>query len=61
MVLGMSVSNFGPQVEYKGEGLEIVVDSDLDPDEKLSNILNSFVVQFYENKNVPKNAPASKL
>ena len=26
-----------------------------DPDEKLSNILNSFVVQFYENKNVPKN------
>ncbi len=24
-----------------------------DPDEKLSNILNSFVSQFYENKNVP--------
>ena len=42
MVLGMSVSNFGPQVEYKGEGLEIVVDSDLDPDEKLSRITEKF-------------------
>ena len=42
MVLGMSVSNFGPQVEYKGEGLEIVVDSDLDPDEKFSRITEKF-------------------
>ena len=42
MVLGMSVSNFGPQVEYKGEGLEIVVDSDLDPDEKLSRVTEKF-------------------
>ena len=42
MVLGMSVSNFGPQVEYKGEGLEIVVDPDLDPDEKLSRITEKF-------------------
>ncbi len=25
-----------------------------DPDEKLSDILNSFVIQFYENKSVPK-------
>ena len=24
-----------------------------DPDEKLSNILNSFIIQFYENKSVP--------
>ena len=38
----ISVSNFGPQVEYKGEGLEIVVDSDLDPDEKLSRITEKF-------------------
>ena len=42
MVLGMSVSNFGPQVEYSGEGLEIEVDLDLDPDEKLSRITNEF-------------------
>ena len=42
MILGMSVSNFGPQVEYKGEGLEIVVDPDLDPDEKLSRITEKF-------------------
>jgi len=42
MVLGMSVSNFGPQVEYKGEGLEIVVDPELDPDEKLSRITERF-------------------
>jgi len=26
-----------------------------DPDESLKNIINSFVAQFYENKNVPKN------
>ena len=26
-----------------------------DPDENLNNIINSFVAQFYENKNVPKN------
>ena len=25
-----------------------------DPDEKLNNIINSFIVQFYENKSVPK-------
>ena len=42
MVLGMSVSNFGPQVQYKGEGLEIEVDEDLDPDERLSRVTNEF-------------------
>ncbi len=42
MTLGMSVSNFGPQVEYKGEGLEIEVDPNLDPDEKLSRITERF-------------------
>ena len=42
MVLGMSVSNFGPEVQYYGEGLEISVDSDLDPDSKLSRITDKF-------------------
>jgi len=42
MVLGMSVSNFGPEVQYHGEGLEISVDSDLDPDSKLSRITDKF-------------------
>jgi len=42
MVLGMSVSNFGPQVQYSGEGLEIEVDDELDPDAKLSRVTNKF-------------------
>jgi len=42
MVLGMSVSNFGPEVQYYGEGLEITVDPTLDPDSKLSRVTEQF-------------------
>ena len=42
MVLGMSVSNFGPEVQYHGEGLEISVDPDIDPDSKLSRTTDKF-------------------
>ena len=44
MVLGMSVSNFGPEVQYHGEGLEISVDSDLDPDSKLNALCKSLLL-----------------
>jgi len=42
VILGMSVSNFGPEVQYHGEGLEISVDPELDPDSKLSRISEKF-------------------
>jgi hypothetical protein len=42
MILGMSVSNFGPEVKFSGEGLEIEVDESLDPDEKLQRVSEEF-------------------
>ena len=42
VILGMSVSNFGPEVQYHGEGLEISVDPEIDPDSKLSRITEEF-------------------
>ena len=42
MILGMSVSNFGPEVQFDGEGLEVVVSDDLDPDETLKRVTGEF-------------------
>ena len=42
MILGMSVSNFGPEVQFDGEGLEVVVSDDLDPDGKLKRVTGEF-------------------
>lgn len=42
--LGMSVSNFGPEVQFHGEGLETVVPDTTARDGKLSRITNSFSV-----------------
>ena len=42
MVLGMSVSNFGPEVRFHGEGLEIQVNEDVDVDESVSRITKKF-------------------
>ena len=42
MILGMSVSNFGPEVKFSGEGLEIEVDESLDPDETLQRVSRDF-------------------
>tara|TARA_B100000315_G_C14572279_1_gene586203 strand:- start:698 stop:1684 length:987 start_codon:yes stop_codon:yes gene_type:complete len=44
LILGMSVSNFGPDVIFHGEGLEIVVDDDIATDEKVSKITRKFSV-----------------
>ena len=44
MILGMSVSNFGPDVQFHGEGLEIVVSDTTSRDGKLSKITKKFSV-----------------
>ena len=44
MILGMSVSNFGPDVQYHGEGLEIPVDCDLNPNCQLAVPTEKFPV-----------------
>ena len=43
-ILGMSVSNFGPDVQFHGEGLEIVVADTTARDSKLSKITKKFSV-----------------
>ena len=44
VILGMSVSNFGPEVQFHGEGLEIVVADTTARDGKLSKITKKFSV-----------------
>ena len=44
IVLGMSVSNFGPEVQFHGEGLEVVVADTTARDGKLSKITQKFSV-----------------
>ncbi len=41
-VLGMSVTNFGPEVEYHGKGLNQDVNDDLDASGKLRKVTSSF-------------------
>ena len=41
-VLGMSITNFGPEVQYTGEGLNVQVDEDLDVDGSLQRITDKF-------------------
>ncbi|MBT3300509.1 MAG: PorV/PorQ family protein [Candidatus Marinimicrobia bacterium] len=41
-ILGMSISNFGPEVQYGGEGLHQVVPDTIDIDERLSKITEKF-------------------
>jgi len=44
IILGMSVSNFGPDVQFQGEGVQIAVDKQYAVDEKLSKITEKFSV-----------------
>ena len=44
LILGMSVSNFGPDVQFHGEGLEIVVADTTARDGKLSKITKKFSI-----------------
>ena len=44
LILGMSVSNFGPDVQFHGEGLEVVVSDTTARDGKLSKITKKFPV-----------------
>ncbi len=41
-LLGMSITNFGPEVQYGGEGLHQVVPDTIDVDERLSKITEKF-------------------
>ena len=41
-ILGMSVSNFGPEVQYQGEGLQVEVPDTLNVDEILSKVTDKF-------------------
>tara|TARA_Y100000588_G_C14161408_1_gene884994 strand:- start:16 stop:1041 length:1026 start_codon:yes stop_codon:yes gene_type:complete len=42
MILGMSVSNFGPEVQFNGEGLQITVPEEQDVNERLERITKKF-------------------
>ena len=42
IILGMSVSNFGPEVQFHGEGLQIDIDTAIDPDGTVSRVTNKF-------------------
>lgn len=44
LILGMSVSNFGPDVQFHGEGLEVIVSDTTARDGKLSKITKKFPV-----------------
>jgi len=43
-ILGMSVSNFGPEVQFEGDALDVTVDDDLSVAGKLSKITSKFSV-----------------
>jgi hypothetical protein len=55
IVLGMSVSNFGPDVQFHGEGLEIVVADTTARDSKLSKITKKFSVPLTFRLGIQKN------
>ena len=42
VVLGMSITNFGPEVQYNGESLNIAVPDTIDVDERVSKITTTF-------------------
>jgi len=44
IILGMSVSNFGPEVKFSGEGLEMQVADTLSVDEKLLKLTDKFPI-----------------
>ena len=41
-ILGMSITNFGPEVQYNGESLHIEVPDTIDVDERVSKITDEF-------------------
>ena len=42
IMLGMSITNFGPEVQYNGESLHITVPDTIDVDERVSKITTKF-------------------
>ena len=47
VILGMSITNFGPDVQYNGESLHITVPDTIDIDERVSKIRTSFHCLWY--------------
>ena len=45
-ILGMSITNFGPEVQYNGESLHITVPDTIDVDERVSKITNKSKIIF---------------
>ena len=55
IILGMSVSNFGPEVRFEGPGLDQVVDTDVSVDGQLRKITEDFSLPLMFRLGVYKN------
>ena len=47
VILGMSITNFGPEVQYNGESLHITVPDTINVDERVSRSQQSFLFLWY--------------
>jgi len=56
-VLGMSVTNFGTEVQYKGEGLNVAVPESVSPSGSLEKITSSFLLPLTFNVGVMWDVP----
>lgn len=45
-VIGINLSNIAPEIQFGGEGLQIAVDDELSPDERLSRQTEKFTLPF---------------
>ena len=45
-ILGMSITNFGPDVQYKGEDLSVQVADTIDVDGSLQRITDKFPLSY---------------
>ena len=61
LILGMSVSNFGPEVQFQGQGLSQSVDSDISPDESLHKITEKFPIPLMFRLGLKKDIPLPVL
>jgi hypothetical protein len=61
IMLGMSVSNFGPDVQFQGEGLQVEVDTDLDISGYQQKITEKFSVPLVFRLGVQKDVELKGL
>ena len=60
-VLGMSVTNFGTEVQYKGDGLKVAVPDTVSPSGSLEKITSSFLLPLTFNVGVMWDIPFSSI